>query len=87
MLATIVGYVLLVLGGIGMLCNWSIIVTAVITRPPRGGSLVPIVGGLFAFVGCALIPALGWKLGLLALVLDPFTWLMLAWPVLALRSR
>ena len=86
-MVTVVGYLLLVLGGVATLGNWSIIVWAIIARPARSSSLVPIVGGLFGFVGCALIPALGWKLGVLAFALDPCTWLLLAWPVLALRSR
>ncbi|HEY5920142.1 MAG TPA: hypothetical protein VIV11_00670 [Kofleriaceae bacterium] len=70
----IVAYVLLGLGGFFTLCNWLVVVSS--ASSGRGHSFGPFLGGLLAFAGCALLPAIGWKLGLLAFVVDPGCWVL-----------
>jgi len=82
---TVAGYVLLAIGGLATVGNWTLVADVVIARPASGFSFVPLIGGVFGFAGCALVPWLGWKLGLVAVALDPF--LLLLWPLHALRSR
>ena len=54
----------------------------------KRSSMVPFIGGLLSFAGCALLPAVGWKLGLLGLVVDPgCALLIVALPVDWLRRR
>jgi len=66
---TYVGYALLVVGGLHAFCNCTSVVE--MRRSNRYASLVPVVGGVLLFAGAALVPAIGWKLGLLGFVVDP----------------
>ena len=68
---TVVGIVLLALGGFLVLGNWVCLAEA--WRSRKHVSLIPFIGALLAFAGAALVPPIGWKLGLLAFALDP-TW-------------
>ena len=78
--------VLLGLGGLICVANWMIVVQWLWTR--RHISMLPLVGGMFAAAGCALVPALGWKAGVVALAIDPGGALMLvAVPVDAVWRR
>jgi hypothetical protein len=83
----IAGYVLLAIGGLATLGNWMLVAHIVIARPARTISFVPLIGGVFGFAGCALVPGLGWRPGLVAVALDPFTWALVTWPLQALRQR
>jgi len=65
----VAGYFILGFGLLLVLLNWSMPVASAITK--RHHSMVPPLGGLLCFVGCALAPALSWKLGLALFVLDP----------------
>jgi hypothetical protein len=67
----VIGCALLGLGGLLWVANWMIVVQCLRTRWHI--SLLPLFGGLFAFAGCASVPAIGWKLGLVALASDPGT--------------
>jgi hypothetical protein len=84
---TVAGYVLVAIAGLVTLGNLSVIAHVVIARPARGSSFVPLIGGSFGFAGCALVPSLGWDVGLIAVALDPFTWALVTWPLQALRRR
>ena len=66
---TIAGILLLILGGLFIVGNLSGLVYVAITRSST--SLLPPFGACLAFAGAAMLPAIGWKLGLLAFVLDP----------------
>jgi len=65
----IVGWVLLVLGGLVALGNWLCLVAS--AQSKRHVSMVPFIGGVLAFPGAALVPSIGWKWALLAFVGDP----------------
>ena len=66
---TIVAWILLVFGALNVFANYSVLVYAY--RTGKGSSLIPLFGGVFAFAGCALLPVIGWRWGLLALAIDP----------------
>ena len=88
-MTTVAACILLGIGALNALLNWGGIV-AWYTAGKRS-SLIPFVGGLFGFAGCALLPPIGWKFGLLALALDPGCSLLapypFVWMVRRLRSR
>ncbi|HEY5920143.1 MAG TPA: hypothetical protein VIV11_00675 [Kofleriaceae bacterium] len=65
------GITLLVLGGLCIIGYWAAVLTA---AEGQYVSPIPLICGGLAFAGCALIPAIGWKLGLLALLIDPGCW-------------
>ena len=81
---TTTAFVLLGLGAFVTLANWSFVVNTLITK--KSSSFVLLAGGVLTFVGCALLPAVGWKLGLFALVIDPGCWI-LAFPIVWLVRR
>ncbi|MGE3456897.1 MAG: hypothetical protein AB7O24_17435 [Kofleriaceae bacterium] len=56
-------------GALVSVLNWILAVSRFIAG--SGSSVVPVFGAVIGFVGCALVSAIGWKLGLVALVLDP----------------
>jgi hypothetical protein len=67
----VIGCALLGLGGLLWVANWTIVVLWLRTREHI--SMLPVFGGVLACAGCALVPALGWKAGLVALASDPGT--------------
>jgi hypothetical protein len=77
MVAVVIGYALL---GFGTLCtvgNWELTVRWLRTR--KSGSMIPL-GGPLVLAGCALVPAIGWRIGLGAFALDPMMACLIAWP-------
>jgi hypothetical protein len=85
-MTTVAGYILLGLGALISVGNWGLMLRWYIAR--KYGSMVPFIGGLASFAGCALSPAIGWKLGLLGLVVDPgCALLMVALPIDWVRRR
>jgi hypothetical protein len=76
--AAIAGWVLLGLGALSIASYWLSVASR---RPDEGVSAVPLLGGGLAFGGCALIPAIGWKLGQFAFVVDPGCWFPVALPI------
>jgi hypothetical protein len=81
----IAGIALLVLGGLFIVGNLSGLVYAAVTRSST--SLLPPFGGVFAFAGAMMLPVIGWKLGLLALVLDPSCLLLAIFAVVSRLKR
>jgi hypothetical protein len=80
------GYILLALGALVSLGNRGLVFRWYLAR--KHSSLVPFIGGLSSFVGCSLLSVLGWKRGLLGVVLDPgCVWLLLAIPIESIRRR
>jgi hypothetical protein len=76
------------LGALVIVANWSLAANVLVKK--KGTSPVPLFGGLLAFVGCALLPVIGWKLGLIAFVVDPGCWFFaipFIWAVEQLRER
>ena len=65
----IVAWILLAFGALNVLANFSVLIRAY--RTGKSSSLIPLFGGVFAFAGCALLPMIGWRWGLLALAIDP----------------
>ena len=63
------GIVLLALGALVTIGNLWIVVSWLRTR--KHVSMIPLLGGPVACVGCGLIPVIGWKLGVIALGVDP----------------
>ncbi len=68
----LVGLALVAVGALFCVANWVMAIRYY--RTGKGSSMVPL-GGPLALAGCALVPAVGSKIGLLALAADP---LMLA---------
>lgn len=83
-MVAIIGWILLAVGAFVSLANLALIVRWYVTR--TGGSLIPLLGGTLAFVGCALLPV-GWRLGLIAFAIDPSCAWMCAWAVVAALRR
>ena len=78
------GWILLGLGALAIAGYWA----AVATSPPgHGVSSIPLVGGGLVFAGCALVPQIGWKLGLIAIAIDPGCWFPIALPISWLVDR
>jgi len=70
----IVGSILLAFGVLNIVGNLGLVVRCIATG--KGASLVPLLGGVFAFAGCAIL--IGWRFGLLACVIDPgCAWLVI----------
>jgi hypothetical protein len=82
---TIVAWIVLAFGALNILGNLGLLVRCLATG--KGGSLIPLLGGVFAFAGCALLPMIGWRLGLLAFAIDPgCAWLAVCAIVAVTRS-
>lgn len=80
MASWVAGCALLGLGGVFLLANWMVLVECL--RKRGHISMIPL-GGPLAFAGCAVVPAIGWRLGLVSLALDPWMVAMAAWPIVA----
>ncbi|MGE3457011.1 MAG: hypothetical protein AB7O24_18010 [Kofleriaceae bacterium] len=77
----VAGWILLAFGALLSTLTWVCVVNRYMAG--SGSSVVPLFGGVFGFVGCALVPAIGWKLGVLAIAVDPGCGLLLvAGPIL-----
>ncbi|MFN0252734.1 MAG: hypothetical protein ACKV2T_38020 [Kofleriaceae bacterium] len=76
---TVLAWVFFAVGAFVVLGNWLSFAHAVVTK--KGTSFVPFIGGIPVLVGCALHPAIDWKLGLIALAVDPGCWVVFAFPV------
>lgn len=85
-MTTVMGWILLGLGAVTSLGNGHLVLRWYLAR--KTSSLVPFVGGLASFAGCALLPSIGWKYGLLGLVIDPgCAWLLVGVAVDRVRRR
>ena len=78
--------VLLAFGALNIIGNLGLVVRCCVIG--KGASLVPLIGGVFAFAGCALLPMIGWHVGLLAVAIDPGCAWLAVWVIGVLwRSR
>lgn len=80
----ITGYVLIALSAIQIVANWLILVRWYTSG--RRGSMILLIPGLMGAVGCALVPQIGWKFGLVAIALDPGCFSFLGIPNLVERT-
>jgi hypothetical protein len=62
-------YVLLAIALAVIYGNWILLVRNHLQN--RGASLIPFIGGVLGFVGCAVHPLLPWYWGLAAIAVDP----------------
>jgi len=79
----VVGYVLLAFGLLNIGSNIASVVETLRTK--KFVSLIPLIGGLFTFLGC--LPTLGWKLGLVGFAIDPGFWICVTTLVFLARSQ
>lgn len=63
----LIGGIVMAVGAIISLGNLCVIASVIVKR--RRGSIVPVIGGLMACVGCTLVA--DGRYGLVALVVDP----------------
>ena len=68
-LAVVISSVLLGIGGLVFAGNWMTLWGSIVDHKPR--SFIPLLGGIAALAGCAASPTLDWRLGLVAVALDP----------------
>lgn len=76
---TLLAAALLGFGALTALANWQMLVRA--RRTKRHTSLILLFGACFTFLGYSLLPAIGWRLGLIAFAIDPGGWIV-AWPII-----